>query len=213
MKVLQLHTDTGMISGLNAGWSSLAAHRAHNPKVAGSNPAPATSYIVVCGPMAHFFYFDLCVDIVQHLALEKLVTTVIEDNGYEFVGLEYLPHGKQVVLRIFIDHATGVSVNDCQKVSSMIYCIIGVETNLLRGDATLEVSSPGLDRKLFTFEQCVKHIGVEIKVHLKVAHNGRQNFQGVLRSAKEGILYLVANGSEVEIAFAAIQRANVVPKW
>jgi ribosome maturation factor RimP len=72
--------------------------------------------------------------------------------GYTFWGLEYLSQGKDTVLRVFIDHENGITVDDCAAVSRQISSVMDVEDPISQV-YNLEVSSPGMDRPVFTLEQ------------------------------------------------------------
>lgn len=80
--------------------------------------------------------------------LNALLGPVVEAMGYEFWGLEYL-QGRGAVLRIFIDKDDGISVDDCAAVSHQASGVLDVE-DLISGEYNLEVSSPGMERPLFT---------------------------------------------------------------
>ena len=150
---------------------------------------------------------------MEHLALEHLIQPVVENEGYSFVGIECLNQSGNLTIRIYIDKDAGISTEDCSKVSLRVGSLLDVESELVYGKYNLEVSSPGLNRRLFTFEQCLRSVGAEVRIHLKSSQQGVKKLQGVLRSAKEGNLYLVLDGTEVEIAFDSIRKINVVPKW
>lgn len=203
---------------LIAGWSSLAARRAHNPKVVGSNPAPATS-IKRKGPVWGFLLigvghgptFYLCVRFMKrHIALEAVIAPVIIGLGYEFVGLEYLPQGKHSVLRLYIDRPEGVSIEDCAKVSHQVSSVLEVETQVVRGEYALEVSSPGVDRKIFTLEQFPKFIGRTVHITVNAVVNGQRNFKGTLSAVNGTELLLDINGAVINVDVANIAQANVI---
>ena len=80
--------------------------------------------------------------------LRRILTSVVETMGYEWVGMEFHPRPTHALLRIYIDSATGITVDDCQRVSHQVSGVLDVE-NPIAGSYTLEVSSHGLDRPLF----------------------------------------------------------------
>ncbi|HFE37119.1 MAG TPA: ribosome maturation factor RimP, partial [Gammaproteobacteria bacterium] len=91
--------------------------------------------------------------------LQSLVEPVVGSMGYEFVGVEYLSQGKHSILRVYIDQPAGITVDDCSKVSNQLSAMLDVE-DPIRGEYHLEVSSPGMDRPLFTgahFSQFIGH--------------------------------------------------------
>ena len=83
----------------------------------------------------------------KHLALEAIVGPTVVGLGYELVDLEYFAQGKHSILRVYIDCPKGISLDDCEVVSRQLDSVLDVESELIRGAYTLEVSSPGLDRK------------------------------------------------------------------
>ena len=84
--------------------------------------------------------------------LTTLVRSVVEPMGYEALGIEHASAGSaQAVLRVYIDHANGITVDDCEAVSRQLSSVLDVE-DPISGHYDLEVSSPGLDRPLFTVE-------------------------------------------------------------
>jgi ribosome maturation factor RimP len=114
----------------------------------------------------------------RNLALEAVITPTVVGLGYEFVGLEYLSYGKHTTLRVYIDSPDGVTIDDCEKVSRQLDSVLDVEANLIRGEYTLEVSSPGIDRKLFCLEQFPRFVGKSLKVSMRAPVDGQRNFVG-----------------------------------
>jgi ribosome maturation factor RimP len=146
----------------------------------------------------------------RNLELEAVIEPVVTGLGYEFVGLEHLPYGKSTTLRIYIDCPAGIKVDDCEKVSRQLGSVLDVETNLVRGAYNLEVSSPGVDRKLFTLEQFKRFIGKTVRVVLRAPLNGQRNFVGLLTAVAENEVSLEVNGSTITLDFAKVAQANVV---
>lgn len=132
--------------------------------------------------------------------------------GMELWGIEFLPQGKHSVLRLYIDAEQGVGVDDCEAVSHQASAILDVE-DPISGEYHLEVSSPGMDRPLFTFDQCARYVGEDIKVRLKVAQNGKRNFTGKLLEALEGNYTFEIDGERLVVAMSQIDKANLVPKF
>jgi len=143
--------------------------------------------------------------------IEGLVRPVIESMNIEFWGCEYLPAGKNTMLRIFIDTENGVGVDDCGKVSRQISAIMDVE-DPISSIYTLEVSSPGLDRPLFTPEQFKMYDGQVLKIRTSLSVMGRKRFKGAIENVtKEGV-DIEVDGEIYTIDFDEIEKANVVPK-
>jgi len=92
----------------------------------------------------------------EHLV--NLIEPIVEGLGYECVGIEYNPHPKHGLLRIYIDSDNGILVEDCTKVSHQISGVMDVEDPIL-GNYHLEISSPGEDRPFFKVSQFERYIG------------------------------------------------------
>ena len=100
--------------------------------------------------------------------LLDLIQPAVEGLGYEFVGAELVGQGKESILRVYIDTDAGVLVGDCTKVSHQISGVLDVE-DPISGQYNLEVSSPGIERPLFTLEHFERFKGkvVKLELHLK----------------------------------------------
>jgi len=141
--------------------------------------------------------------------LRNNLNTLIGSMGYEFVGCELAQPGRQTVLRIYIDSATGVTIDDCSKVSRQISAMLDVE-NPVQGQYLLEVSSPGIDRPLFTMADYQKYIGRQVKIRLHSPINQRRQFSGLLKLVEGDNIYLQVEDTEVILAFSNIAKANII---
>ena len=144
--------------------------------------------------------------------LQALLAPVIEALGYECWGLEFLSQGRHSLLRIYIDHANGILVEDCEKVSRQVSGVLDVE-DPISNEYTLEVSSPGMDRPLFTLEQFAKHVGELVKIKLRSPYEGRRNFQGSLRGVEEQDVVVLVDDHEYLLPIDLIDKANIVPRF
>ncbi|MGD8593617.1 MAG: ribosome maturation factor RimP [Gammaproteobacteria bacterium] len=142
--------------------------------------------------------------------VQNLIEPVISALGYELVGVEYISQGRRSLLRIYIDHSDGINVHDCERVSHQVSGVLDVE-DVIRGQYTLEVSSPGLDRPLFTKEQFERYIGSEVNIRLSIAQQGRKKFKGILRGIDDTNVFLNVDEEEISLPFNAIEKANLVP--
>lgn len=140
-----------------------------------------------------------------------LITPVVEALGYELVGIEYLPQGRNSLLRIFIDSAEGIRIDDCERVSHQVSGVLDVE-DPIKAAYSLEVSSPGLDRPLFRAEHFARFAGQQVKLLLQAPMDGRRKFTGELCGMEGGDVILTVDGQRVAVAFAAIEKANLVPE-
>jgi ribosome maturation factor RimP len=120
---------------------------------------------------------------VDMFALQGLLTPTVEALGYELWGCTYMPRGKYGLLRVYIDSTEGIHLTDCERVSRQISAVLDVEDPILNA-YTLEVSSPGLDRPLFTAEQFHRYIGAKVQIRLHALVDNRRNLQGILQAVQ-----------------------------
>ncbi len=148
--------------------------------------------------------------------IEQRLTTFLEPSitglGYELIGIEYVSGTHHPVVRIYIDKPDGIGVDDCERVSRQVSAVLDVE-DPVQGHYTLEVSSPGLDRPLFTAAHYERVVGEEIKAKLHRPIAGRRNFKGTLLSVREGEVVIEVDGEERVLPLSDIERARLVPKW
>jgi ribosome maturation factor RimP len=142
-------------------------------------------------------------------ALQNLIKNTVEGLGYELWGYEYRPHSESALLRIFIENEAGISVEDCATVSRQIGAVLDVE-NIIPVAYILEVSSPGMDRVLFTADQYQEYIGKLIKIRTRTPIEERRNFKGSLIKADENMVVVKVDNTEFEIPFESIDRARLV---
>ncbi|MDB2450439.1 ribosome maturation factor RimP [Pseudomonadales bacterium] len=143
--------------------------------------------------------------------LRSLIEPVVTGMGFELWGVEYLTQGRYSVLKIFIDSENGIDVDDCASVSRQVGSLLDVEEPL-RGQYTLEVSSPGMDRRLFTFEQFDLMKGFQVKLKLNKPFDGKKRFTGLLVGTEDKEVVLRVGEEETLFPYEMIDRANVVPE-
>jgi ribosome maturation factor RimP len=143
--------------------------------------------------------------------IKGLVEPVLEALGLSLWGIEYLGQGKRSMLRIYIDKVDGVDIEDCAEASRQISLLLDVE-DPISTEYTLEVSSPGLDRMLFTIGQYQQYLQSEVKLRLRENLEGRRNFKGKLLAADAAsdTVRVEVDGRELAIPFALIDKGNVV---
>lgn len=143
--------------------------------------------------------------------LQEKLETLIGSMGYELVGCEMLPQGRQMVFRIYLDSDKGVAIDDCSKVSRQVSAMMDVE-DAFQDRYLLEVSSPGVNRLLFTIEHYRKMVGKTVKVRLYLPIDERRQFTGVLQRIEGEDIYLLVEGmeGEVKFSFSAIEKGNVI---
>ena len=142
--------------------------------------------------------------------LQKLLIPTIEGLGYELMDLEARLSGGSGVLRIYIDKPEGIGVEDCEKVSLAVSALLDVE-DPVPGHYDLEVSSPGLDRKLTKPEHFQRFEGKVIKVQMRFPIEGRRRFRGPLVSSNEENIVVEVDGESHSLPLATIDTARLVP--
>ncbi len=144
--------------------------------------------------------------------LTEMLQPLVETLGYEFIGLERSGNPGNTVLRIYIDHEQGIDLDDCSNVSREVAALLDVE-DLISGHYNLEISSPGLDRPLFTLAQFGQFAGEEIHVTLLAPADGRRKFKGRILGVKADCVRLDLGGAEIELNFSNIYKARLVPDY
>ena len=144
--------------------------------------------------------------------LQEMLQGAVEDLGCELWGIECQRAGRFMTVRLFIDKEGGVTVDDCADVSRQVSAILDVE-DPIADKYNLEVSSPGLDRPLFTLLQFERYIGQDIAVHLRIPVMERRKWQGKLDRIENDMVILIVDGQEQVLVFGNIQKANVVAKF
>lgn len=142
--------------------------------------------------------------------LRRLLEPAIEALGYELADLELRLGGRDGLLRIFIDRPEGVGLADCETVSRQVSSLLDVE-DPLPGHYVLEVSSPGLDRRLTKPEHFRRYTGAEVRVKLRFPLEGRRNFRGALVAAGEENIEVEVDGETHTLPIARIETARLVP--
>jgi len=158
-----------------------------------------------------FFYFRHFY--MRNKELTELLVPVVADLGLECLGVEYSPsHGNSLV-RVYIDApGRAVTVDDCEAASRQISATLDVN-DPIQGRYTLEVSSPGLDRPLFTAEQFARFIGQKAKLETNLPIDGRRRFNGAIRGVEGDSVVMEQDGIDVRIAHDNVHKAKLVPDF
>ncbi len=146
----------------------------------------------------------------EHLV--NLIEPIITGLGYECVGIDYNPHPKHGLLRIYIDSEKGILLEDCTKVSHQISGVLDVE-DPIQGEYQLEVSSPGADRPFFKVSQFERFIGSSVTVHLYKSIAGRRKITAVIEGIQGDVVLLREADQVFEIPFDAMSKARLVPEY
>lgn len=144
--------------------------------------------------------------------LVEMIKPVVTGNGCDFWGLE-LVHGKNTpTIRVFIDAIGGPTIEDCEKISHELNLEFSLDDSLIE-DYILEVSSPGLDRKIFYPEQLLEYVNEVFKVKLREKVNNQKTFQGVLEEVDKEILHLKVKKEVFKINFNNIESCKLMPDF
>ncbi|AQL40644.1 ribosome maturation factor RimP [Pseudomonas syringae] len=144
--------------------------------------------------------------------LQGLLAPVVVALGYQCWGIDFSSQGKHSVLRIYIDKEGGVLVDDCAIVSRQISGVLDVE-DPISTEYTLEVSSPGMERPLFTIEQFASYAGEQVRIKLRSPFEGRRNFQGLLRGVEEQDVVVQVEDHEFLLPIDLIDKADIIPTF
>ena len=147
--------------------------------------------------------------------LDRKVGEEIENSinsiGFELMEIECSPNSNGLKIVTFIDHLDGVTLDDCIKASKLIEPILDNENE--EGSYLLEVSSPGLNRKLITKEHFDRFIGKTIKIKLKEKIDNRKNYKGELLIRHENEIEVMVDNIKFTIDIDSIDICRIVPKF
>jgi ribosome maturation factor RimP len=133
----------------------------------------------------------------------------LAESGYELVEIEVGQHGGRGLLRVYVDRAGGVTIDDCVAVSQLLGPILDAK-DIIDGSYTLEVSSPGFERPVRKAEDFERFAGETIAVKTNMAVNGRRKFKGTLKGIAEGDVAVECDGIVHRIALTNVLKANLV---
>ena len=143
--------------------------------------------------------------------LSELFEPVIQALGCQLWGVEYTNQGRHSMLRVYLEKDGGVDIDDCAEVSRQVSGILDVE-DPIRGEYTLEVSSPGLDRILFNIEQFKEYAGHHVKLRLTESFDDRRNFSGQIKTVENDEVVLIIGDEEYTLPYELIEKASLVPQ-
>lgn len=157
-----------------------------------------------------FYFVEEMVSVAARA--ESLIRKTVEAEGFELVHIEYRPEGGKSVLRVFIDKVEGVSVSDCAAVSRRLSVLLDVE-DLITERYVFEVSSPGVERRLFEEGDYGRFIGKEIRLTTTERIEARRNFVGHIQDFVDHVLMLECEERTLAIPFQKIKKANLVYRF
>ncbi len=146
--------------------------------------------------------------------LREIIEPAVREIGLQLWGVEY--HGGRHsggVLRVFIDAEQGVDVEDCARASRWLSELLDVEWPE-SGSYRLEISSPGLDRPLYTLEQYRLFVGENLQLQLRTPRAGRRNFKGRLAAVRDpGTLVLDCEDAQHDFPYEQVARGRLAPEF
>jgi ribosome maturation factor RimP len=144
--------------------------------------------------------------------IEEIAQRVAAPEGIEVVEVEVKGGGKNQFVRISIDKPDGVNHADCELVSQQVGAILDVE-DVVPGHYTLEVSSPGVERKLLKLRDYERFEGKKAKVTLRAPVDNQRHWEGILAGCVDGVISLDANGRQIRFPFEQVEKANLKFEW
>lgn len=145
----------------------------------------------------------------------KSLRAIVEGLGYECVGIALVTEERAVFLRVFIDSVGGIQVRDCEIVSKAVSAFLDEHEEYIPGKYFLEVSSPGIERPLFTPEDYKRFIGKKARLRVRLPVQGRKSLSGLILSADDDAVELEIDAdtpeemTAVRIAFDIITKGNL----
>ncbi|MEX1222254.1 MAG: ribosome maturation factor RimP [Idiomarina sp.] len=148
--------------------------------------------------------------------IADLIEPAVAALEFELWGVEYVRAGKHSTLRVYIDHADGVSVDDCADVSRQASAVLDVE-DPITSEYFLEVSSPGMERPFFKAHQYTDYIGEQVAVELSVPQQGKRKFKAQIAGVDgTSVQFIVGSGEQeqtLSVTEASIKKAHLIPQF
>lgn len=146
--------------------------------------------------------------------LEQEIRQIAAESGCELVAVEATGAGRHLTIRLVLDKEGGVSLEDCERVSRDVSPLLDAEAEISHA-YHLEVSSPGLDRKLYSAEDARRFVGRKVRVRSQVPVEGSRNFAGKLESVEDGRLVVVdeKSGKIYNVRFDEVRVARLEVEW
>lgn len=146
--------------------------------------------------------------------IREIAERVAAREGMEIVDVQFLGGGASRLARIYIDKPQGVTHADCEFISQNVGTILDIEDVVPGGAYTLEVSSPGVERKLSKPQEFERFSGQKIKVVLRQAVDGQRHWAGLLKGIAEGMITLEPSpGKRLQFPLDQVEKANLKFEW
>ena len=144
--------------------------------------------------------------------VEQLVKEPIEKLGYSLYDVEYVKEGPEYYLRIYIDKESGIDLNDCEKVSNEINEILD-KADYIKEQYYLEVSSPGIERKLRKDKHLEQNISKNVEIKLfKKDNDGKKEYTGKLKAFNQEEI-IIETDKEITIERKNIAQIKTIYEW
>jgi ribosome maturation factor RimP len=146
-------------------------------------------------------------------AVQDQLAAIVADEGLELIATEVVGSGPKTILRLVIDGPEGVNLEQCAVVSRQASVMLDVE-DPFRHHYTLEVSSPGLDRKLYKEEDYERYVGHRVKVRMAPSFRDHRTVVGELMGMRNNVIRIFDDsGSEIELPIDEIFEARLEVNW
>lgn len=145
-------------------------------------------------------------ELIRHLW--NIIEPVLAPDGFELVEVEFNPHANKSILRIYIDHPKGVTIDDCEVMGRQVGALLDLE-DPLPGAYDLEVSSPGINRVLRKSKHFAEYTGSPARIKTVEKVQGRSNFKGILEGASDSSVKLNVDGATFQIDLDNIKKARL----
>ena len=152
------------------------------------------------------------------MTLHERITAIAERaaarEGLEVWNVEVLGAGRSRLIRIYIDKPGGVTLDDCELMSQQVGTVLDVEDIVPDQRYHLEVSSPGVERRLFKPEQFARFAGQKARIALREPVENQRRWEGIIAGVEEGIvLFETTNGTSMRLSLDQIEKANLKFEW
>lgn len=147
---------------------------------------------------------------MQRSDVEAVLIPIIQGFGYEWVGAQWGQSGHSQSLCVYIDKEGGITLDDIVKASRQIQAELAV-AGVDMGTCQLEVSSPGVNRPLFTREDFERFVGSRVKVDLRMPIDGRRHMTGVIKSVTTDLITVDIDGQDFAFEHKHVSKAKLAP--
>ena len=143
---------------------------------------------------------------------EQLIREAVEEEGFELIHVEYAGASGSPILRAYVDRPGGITVSDCAEISRRVSVLLDVE-DFIPKRYVLEVSSPGIERPLFSEADFLRFKGEEVRLVTLEKIDNRRKFVGIIAECNGGLLELDCEGQSFSIPMDQIKKANLVYRF